>query len=36
METFEPVQIYIYQINTDLTWLHSDGDPRFQEGQQVK
>ena len=39
MEPVEPVQMNIYQSNTyrrDLSWLHFNNEPRFQERQQVK
>ena len=39
MELVEPVQINIYQSNTNrkpLSWLHFDNEPRVQERQQGK
>ena len=39
VEPVEPVQMNIYQSNTDrkgLRWLHFNNEPSVQEGQQVK
>ena len=42
MEPVEPVQMNIHQSNTyiylikDLSWLHSDDEPKVQERQQGK
>ena len=39
VEPVEPVQMNIYQSNTDrkgLRWLHFNNEPSVQEGQQVE
>ena len=39
VEPLQPIQMNIYQSNTyrkNLSWLHFDDEPRFQERQQVK
>ena len=39
VEPVQPVQMNIYQSNTyrkDLSWLHFNNEPRFEERQQVK